>query len=560
MLTKKFPVLYLLLLISFFLFTAQKRPGPKKTKLQIPERPHLVVGIIVEQMRYDYIYRYWDKFGKDGFKRLINDGFHCKNTNYNFSPSYTAAAHAAIFTGTTPSVNGIIGNEWYDRQQDSMINCVMDKGFATIGSFNTAGERSSRKLLTTTIADELRRTSNMQSRCIGISSKDKNAIFPVGHTGNGAYWLDATSGKWITSSFYMQDLPDWVKGFNARKLALAYLSQPWKTLLPISNYTESTHDDMPYEKPFNGAQKAIFPYDLSKLKDTDKELIQKTPFSNSLTTDFAIEVIKNEKLGKGNFSDLLSVSFSATDCIGQQFGPNSVEMEDTYLRLDRDIAELLKFLDSYLWKGNVLVFLTSDNCAATNTSYMDSLRVPIVHFNERKVWNELENHLEKTFGKDKGKQKASWVLSVRNQQVFLNYALAAKKKINVTDLQRQAVNFLENTAGVAKAFYADELKNTEFTQLPGNAVQKGFYPKRSGDIILVLTPGSQDLNMKNGATPSSGFSYDSHVPLIWYGWKIQKGESNQTVSITDIAPTIADFLNVSRPNGCTGQPISGLIK
>ena len=333
---------FLLYFFSSFVMVAQPIPKPK-----------LVVGIVVDQMRYDYIYRFWDKYSEGGFKRLVNNGFFCKNTNYNYVPTYTAPGHAAIYTGTTPAINGIVGNDWFDRALGKKIYCVVDTTVVGVGSISKEGKRSPANLLTSTITDELRLATNMKSKVIAISLKDRSAILPGGHTANAAYWFDGSNGNFISSTYYMKELPRWVVEFNEKKLPQKYLSQPWNTLLPIDQYTESLADDNPYETKFAGEQRPVFPHDLPVLmaKNKGMGLLLTTPFGNSLLLDFAKEVLYAESMGKAETPDFLAISFSATDYIGHAYGPNSIEVEDCYLRLDKDIAELLNMIEA---KSSVL--------------------------------------------------------------------------------------------------------------------------------------------------------------------------------------------------------------
>ncbi len=285
------------------------------TQAQITSKPKLIIGIVIDQMRYDYIYRYWDKFGNDGFKRLVNEGFFCKNTNYNFVPTYTGPGHAAIYTGTTPAVNGIISNEWYDKSTGRYLYCAQDNNVIGVGTSTSEGKCSPVNMLTTTITDELRISSNMKSKVIGIALKDRSAILPAGHTANAAYWYDESTGSFITSTYYMKELPWWVQDFNKKELAKKYLNQPWTTLLPIEQYTESLPDDNQYEFKFKGETKPVFPHNMPELMKSNGglKMLRSTPFGNSFTKDFAIEIVKNENLGKSSVTDFLAISFSSPD-------------------------------------------------------------------------------------------------------------------------------------------------------------------------------------------------------------------------------------------------------
>jgi predicted AlkP superfamily pyrophosphatase or phosphodiesterase len=538
-------VLALLFVITIQTGVAQNRKPTRP--------PKLVVGIVVDQMRYDYIYKYWDKLGPDGFRRLVQQGFVCQNANFNYVPTYTAPGHASIFTGTTPAVNGIIGNHWFLRDENRGMYCTEDPSVQTVGSTSDAGKMSPRNMLSNTIGDELRMFTNMQSKVVGIALKDRGAILPAGHLANSAYWFDGKNGAFISSTFYMQALPNWVDQFNGKNLAQQYLSKPWNTLLPIAQYTESLPDNNPYESPLKGEAQPVFPHNLPELaKNAGYDLIRDTPFGNSITKDFAIAALRGEQLGKGPHTDMLTVSFSSTDYIGHKFGPGSIEVQDTYLRLDKDIAELLKFLDSHVGKNNVVVFLTADHGAADVPAYMMERRQPAGYFDNKVVVDSLKKHLSGLYG-------APLVQSYYNQQVFLDHAVLSQRKLNKTDVQNEVADFLLRFPGIANTITANALNNNYFGDGMRNLVQNGFSQTRSGDVVVTYSPAWMEFG-KTGTTHGSSYSYDTRVPLIWYGWEIQQGSSPELVHISDIAPTLAIFLNTQFPNGTTGKPIPFLRK
>lgn len=513
--------------------------------------PKLVVGIVVDQMRYDYIYRFWNKFGNNGFKKLINEGFFCKNTMYNYVPTYTGPGHASIYTGSTPSIHGIIANIWYDKFQGKKVYCTDDANVNTVGSNSPAGKMSPALMLTTSISDQLRLSNNKGSKVISISIKDRAAILPGGHLANGAYWFDPSTGKFITSTYYMSQLPAWVDDFNKRQMADGYLSKSWNTLLPIDQYSESLPDDNKYEGLFSGESKPVFPHNLPEIKkSTGYELLASTPFGNTFTKDFAVEAIKSEQLGKGKFTDFLAISFSPTDYIGHQFGSNSVELEDTYLRLDNDLAALLSFLDSYQGKNNVLLFLTADHAAVETPAYLTDQKIPSGYFNSGHVVGSLKYFFANTYGD-------SLVEYYANQQIYLKHKIIDEKKLNINELTQKAISYLIGFEGIAGIVSGNELsqRNDGVNLL----IQNGYSPKRSGDIIITLQPGWIEWE-HTGTTHGSPYSYDTHVPLIWYGWEVKQGYSSELINITDIAPTLADMLNIQAPNGCIGKPIPFLIK
>lgn len=516
---------------------------------QTLERPKLVVGIVIDQMRYDYLYRYWDKYSATGFKRLMNEGFFCKNANYNYVPTYTAPGHASIYTGTTPAVNGIIANDWYDVTKGRIIYCVTDEHAESVGSKDEEGKRSPVNLMTTTITDELRLATHMKSKVIGIALKDRSAVLPAGHLANASYWYDGSTGNFISSSYYMKELPRWLQEFNNRKLPKKYLGEDWKTLLPIDEYTESIADDYAYETVLKGEQKPVFPHRLPDLMKGNGglDLIRMTPFGNSLLKDFAIETIESENMGKSTVTDFIAVSFSSTDYIGHAYGPNSIEAEDAYLRLDKDISDLLDFINTRIGKNNMLVFLTADHGAMQIPAYLESLHIPAGYINEGQLKDTLNNYLMKEYG-------VSLVSEYINQQVYLDHQVIEAKKLSLPDIQEKAAAFLRKLPKVNEVLTATVLNRTQFTEGARSLMQRGFNGKRSGDILVNYIPGYGNYHA-TGTSHGAPYSYDTHVPLFFYGWGIKPGSTSEPVVIPDIAATLATLLNIQFPSGCNGTPI-----
>lgn len=521
----------------------------------IPSKPKLVVGIVVDQMRYDYVYRFWDKLGNDGFKRLISQGYNCRNTNYNYVPTFTGPGHTSIYTGTTPSVHGIISNNWYEWETNKVVYCAEDNSVKGVGTNSEEGKRSPQRMLTTTVGDQLRLGTNMKSKVIGIALKDRAAILPAGHTANAAYWYDGGNGSWISSTFYMNELPQWVNDFNAKELPKKYLSQNWDTI-PGKGYTECQPDDNKYEGLFKGESKPVFPHKVPELMANNGKLgmIRSVPAGNTLTKDFAMATILNEKMGKGSATDFLCVSFSSPDYIGHMYGPQSMEIEDCYLKLDRELAEFLKFLDSYTGKNNTLVFLSADHGVVETPQYLTDLKIPSGYFDEKTVVDSLKRSLKWAYGD-------SMVLAYENDQVFLNRKLIAEKGYKKKDIERYTADFLMRFNGVAACMTASDISENEYSRVPQALVQNGYNFKRSGDVCVILEPGwFGEWPRKTGSTHGAPWSYDTHVPLYWWGWKIKTGVSEEAHNITDIAPTLCSFLNLQFTDGVTGQPIGGMLK
>ncbi|OWY23205.1 alkaline phosphatase family protein [Sphingobacteriales bacterium UPWRP_1] len=520
-------------------------------------RPRLVVGIVVDQMRTDYVYRYWNKLGKNGLKKLVNKGFVCANTQFNYVPTYTAPGHASVYTGATPSVHGIIGNAWFSRSLQKNLYCTADTLVRAVGGSETAGQMSPRNLLATTITDELKLFTNHQSKVIGIALKDRGAILPAGHLANAAYWFDGASGNFMTSTYYMNKLPQWVIDFNNQKQPEKYLRQNWETLLPIAAYTESLPDDNPYETPYAGQTAPVFPHPLPQIAQTlgsGYDLLRATPFGNTFTKDFAIAAIQAEKLGKTpGITDFIAISFSSTDYIGHQFGPRSVEIEDTYLRFDKDIEDLLRFLDHYLGTNNVLLFLTADHAVADVPAHLQSINLPAQVFERAEPVKQLKSWFY-------NKYADSLLLTFINSQIYLNRNRTDQLNLPLQQIQDEAATFMLGVTGVANAITATALQQNSFTDWRRQCTQNGFCPTRSGDVAISLLPGWME-HEYTGTTHGSVYRYDTQVPLYWFGWKIPKGkQTTEPVFIPDIAATLAARLQIPYPNACTGTPVEGLTR
>lgn len=541
------------LLLASLVISSSFAQKAKPVSSTLP-KPKLVVGIVVDQMRYDYLYRFYNKYSEGGFKRLMRDGFNCRNNHYDYVPTVTAAGHAAIFTGSSPALDGIVGNEWFNQQTGKTIYCVEDSSVATVGSSTKAGLMSPKNLLVSTITDQLKIANNHQSKTIGIALKDRGAILPAGHTANGAYWFDSKDGSWITSSFYMKDLPQWVKDFNGQKFPQKYMVKGWNTLLPLDQYTESTADDMPFEGKLPGEEKPVFPHELLARPGVNLlEVIRTTPFGNTLTKDFALAALKNENLGKGEKTDFLTVSFSSTDYVGHMFGPNSIEAEDTYLRLDLDLADLLNNLDSSVGKGNYLVFLSADHGAADIPGNWILNHLPAGVFDKTKAGAEVKDALKAKFG------EGDFIRAEENYQLYLNHALLKEKKISIKEVSEVIKETLTKRDDVADVINLHDLSNTTLNDYQIDFVKNGYNPRRSGDIMLLLNPGWFS-GYKTGTTHGVMYRYDTHVPLLFYGWNVKNGETSARTNISDISPTVADILSILEPNGSIGDPIIGVKK
>ena len=512
------------------------------------DKPKLIVGIIVDQMRQDYLYRFSDRFSDGGFKRMMKDGFMMKNGHYNYIPTYTGPGHASVYTGTTPATHGIIGNDWYEKSLDKMIYCAEDTTVTNIGGSAENGFISPRNMLTTTVTDELRIATQKRSKVVGVAIKDRGASLPAGHLGD-AYWFDSKTGDFMTSSYYYDKLPEWVVDFNKKKSVDKFLSQTWNTLYPIDSYKESMPDDNKFEI-FKGKDSPTFPYDLKELRKSNGEfgLVSSTPFGNTLTLDFALAALEGEQLGMGEDIDFLALSFSSPDYIGHRFGPQSKEIEDTYLRLDQEIERLLNYLDKTYGKDQYLVFLTADHAVAEVATHMISENVPAGNLRTSVVGTELLNYISSKYG------EGDWIKNSSNGQFFLNHELILEKALNLEDFENEIAGFLLKFEGIKEVYTGTAMRTREFTTGNAMRLQMGYNHKASGDILMILEPAWL-AGGDRGTSHGTGYTYDTNIPMLFYGWNVPAGESSRHTSITDITPTLSMMLDIKLPNGTNGQPI-----
>jgi predicted AlkP superfamily pyrophosphatase or phosphodiesterase len=546
-------VLYLFLFLGFFSCKNTIENSSYTNSNSAATQPRLVVGVVVDQMRFEYLNRFKNKYTSKGFLRLINQGYSCNDHHFNYIPTYTGPGHASIFTGTTPSVHGIIGNDWYDKDKDEVVYCTTDQTYDPVGAAVKYGHVSPSNLKVTTLPDQNRLFTQMKGKTIGISIKDRGAIFPSGHTANGAYWFEGLEeGKWVTSTYYMDELPEWVKTFNAPLNISNYL-KTWNTLYDINLYNESGPDASNYEKPFKGKPDPIFPYDLKALMEFNDgyDILKNTPFGNTMITDFALAAVEAEALGDDEYTDFLTVSYSSTDYVGHDFGVNSIELQDTYLRLDLEIERLLNYLDTNVGEGNYSLFLTSDHGAAEVPSFLKDIDAPGGYV-QKNMFTPLYATLKAKYG------VSDLIKNISNDQIFLNYDLIKSLQLDLVDVQEFIVNDIINYSAVSKAYTATTMQTSYFKDGMEKTLQNGYNQKLSGDVLFTLKSGVIAYGPK-GTTHGSGYTYDTHVPLLFYGNGIQIGKTFERTNVTDIAPTISALLGIAFPSGATGAVIEKAI-
>ncbi len=480
------------------------------------EKPKLVVGIVVDQMRWDYLDRYYNQFTNDGFRRLINEGYSCDNCLINYLPTVTAIGHTSIYTGSTPAMHGICGNTFYIDGKKTY--CTQDDSVKSVGSNTEKGQESPRNLLATTIGDQLRLHTDFKSKVIGVSYKDRASILPAGHSANAAYWLDTKAKPFcfITSTYYMQELPEWVKDFNKQ---------------------------------------------LAKDKEAQKhgKDIGLSPLCGTITTDMAIQTLQNEQLGKGESTDMLCVSYSQTDVIGHEWSTRGTHTDEAYLQLDKDLARLFKALDEQVGKNNYLVFLTADHGAAHNWRFMQEHKMNAGPWREDPETAAIEAAVARHYGRE----LKSVVSGIYDYRIFLNHQSIAEQQLDLNDVKKAIIDYLITSPHVQFAVDFTQVATSSIPPILRDRMLMGYHPRRSGDIIFVPEAGYYVYGKWSspvGTTHGEWNPYDAHIPLLFMGWKVPHGATSREVHITDIAPTVCQLLHIQQPNACVGEAITEITK
>jgi len=523
--------------------------------LRAQDKPKLIVGIVVDQMKQEYLWRFYDDMGEDGFKRMVENGFMAKNAHYNYSATSTGPGHASIYTGATPSIHGIVNNAWYSRVWGRSVYCAEDTTVSNVGGTERAGMISPSNLYSSTITDELKLFTQKRGKVIAMSIKDRGSALPGGHLSDGSYWFDTRTGQFMTSTYYMDALPQWVIDFNQKRLPTKYLSGVWDLLRNVEVYDESGPDNSPYEAGFRGKETPTFPYELDTLSKQNGgfRMLPSTPWGNTILTDLALDAIDKEALGKDDITDFLAISFSSPDYIGHNFGPQSKEVQDTYLRLDQELARLFKTLDEAVGEGQYVVFLSADHAVAENSLRMKADGFKADNINSRAFGEYMKATFNDRFG------EADWFSVAGGTDLFLNHKVIREKGLTLYDLQLFAAQTAMSYDGVHLAMTGTDLLRSSQSEKMRRLIQNGYHPKESGDVKLIYQPAWQNGRTK-GTGHGNAWTYDTHIPIIFYGWGIQQGTTTREVHITDIAPTISMLMEMRLPSGANGEPVHEALK
>ena len=471
-------------------------------------KPKLVVGVVVDQMRWDYLSRYYDQMPYGGLKRLINDGYSMNNCLINYVPTITAIGHSSIYTGTTPAYHGICGNSFYVDGEP--VGCVADDNYQTVGSDTKKGQSSPHLLLASTIGDQLRLHTDFRSKVIGVSYKDRAAILPAGRSANAAYWMDNTAGCFVTSTYYMNELPAYAKDINAQMAK-------------------------------NKEVKALG-------KD-----ISLSPVCGHLITDMAIAAIKGENLGRNGTTDMLCVSYSQTDAIGHKWATRGQHTDEAYMGLDQDIKRLLSALDAQVGHENYLLFLTADHGGAHNWQFMQDHKLNGGKWLYQDHQKQAEAYIAKKLHATKNVIK-----DITVYRIYLDHQSIAEQHLSVSDVKQCLTEYFRTAPNVVQVVDYEKLRTSSLPERQMNMALMGYHPRRSGDMLIIVEPGYYeygDWSSPVGTTHGTWNTYDAHIPLLFYGWHIKHGESSREVHINDIAPTICQMLHIQQPNACSGEAI-----
>lgn len=521
---------------------------------QIEQPPKLVVGMVVDQMRWDQLYRFEKHFGEGGFNRLLKEGYNFNNVMINYIPTVTALGHTSVYTGSVPSIHGIAGNDWTDRRTGQNVYCTTDASVKGVGSSSEKiGAHSPHNLWSTTITDQLRMASNFRSKVVGVSLKDRAAILPAGHNPTAAFWFDEGTGHFVTSSYYMNELPEWVRKFNSKDIGSQLVRNGWNTLKDIREYKESTEDNMPWENIIGSAKEPVFPYsNLAKDYTEKKGVIRSTPFGNTLTLRMAEASLEGYQLGRGEETDFLVVNIASTDYVGHTFGPNSIEVQDTYMRLDKDLEIFLNALDQKVGKGNYLFFLTSDHGAAHSVGYMKQNKMSSDFF-DKDLLSGLEKELETLLG------QKDLIYTIDNYQVYFNESSIMKNGLSLEQVSKATTDYLNRDPRVLYAVDLSKVGSAPIPEPIKSRIINGYNWQRSGHIQIISHDAMLPSYSLKGTTHSVWNSYDAHIPLIFMGKGISQGQSSKPYYMTDIAPTLAQLLKIENPSGNIGEPIVELL-
>ena len=521
------------------------------SSIQDENKPKIVVGLVVENMRPDYIQRYWNKFGDDGFKKLYTNGAVCTNVNLTQHVQNYASGTATLFTGVNPSIHGIIDKVWYDRLKENEVECTEDDYYMTVGADTDNGNASPVKLLSNTITDNLKIFTQGKAKVYSAAMNRESSIFAAGHAADGAYWYDPENGRMISSSFYVSNFPEWVRLFNSENYGEMYSYRNWVTLLSQDAYEESTVDDYILEEGYYEKWNT-FPHTLKRYSKRAESYrpLKTTPYANQIIKDFGLRIMENEAVGDDEITDLVTLVFSSMDYANGLFGPASMEMQDSYLYLDKYLAELIKFTENKYGKENVLFFLTANTSASYPVEYLkEEFNLPVDHYRPESAIALLTSYLNITYGQKK------WIEYYSDLQVYLNHDLIKENDLNLDEMRDEAANFINQFEAVQVALPAYQLEQGSSANGVLAPLYKSYAKNRSGDFLYTLKEGWQPKYKYR----ETNFTDQSHIPLVFYGEGILPQKINPKYNAVDLVPTLSELIGIPVPDKSQGKIIEEVV-
>jgi hypothetical protein len=541
----------IIILIFLFFSRSQLTVNAQQSFNPNAQKPKVVIGLVVENMRPDYLQRYWNKFEPNGFRKLFSEGTVCTNVDLTMHNHNYASGTATLFTGVNPSTHGIIGKSWYDRLRRKEVECTVDDYYFTVGADSKFGNASPKKLLTNTITDNLKIISQGKSYVFSAAMNRESAVFSAGHAADGAYWYDPETGRMVSSSFYLNTFPDWVRDFNSENYPERYSYQNWVTLLPEKEYTESVPDNYLFEKGYYEKWNT-FPHTIGRYTRRAETMtpVKTTPYANQIIKDFAIQLFENEPIGEDDFTDFVTFVFSSMDYENSSFGPASIEMQDSYLHLDKYLAELIAYAERKFGSQNVLFFLTANTSASYPVEYLkEEFHLPVDYFSPESAIALLTSYLNITFGEGR------WIEYHADLQVYLDHDLIKKNKINLNEIRAEASNFINQFEAVQLSMPANQLEQGSSNNGLLSTLYKSYAKNRSGDFLYLLKEGWQpQFKFKK-----VNFTDQSHIPLVFYGAGIRQQIISEKYNATDVVPTLCDLMLIPRPDKTQGTAIQPVL-
>ncbi len=481
------------------------------------KKPTLVVGIQVSGLREDYLNMFMDELGAQGFKRLMSEGTTYNNARYPYHYAGEATDQASLSTGATPYSHGICTNAFYNAKSYKMQSFMQDN---TAKCVNGSDNFSAASLICTTVADELNEYTFGRSKIYSIAFNAENAIYSVGHSGT-PLWIDKKTGNWTSSSYYTATLADWILKHGVE----SFIDKDWEPLLPTGYYTAAGY----------GAKG--FKYKLKEACNGAKiySNFATSPFANTMITDFALKTIDSEKLGKDIYPDLLYINYELQNFCLNDNEALTIELEDSYLRLDKDLASLLDALDKRFKKENIVVYLISDRSLKPTKPHNE--RITYKEFNSQRYAALLNSYLMAHYGKYK------WVQACYDGNIYLDEKMAEEKKIPFKELQDKAIEFFSTIPGVANVLPSYLLKtiNHNFS----------YHPQNAGDLIYSLQVGYYEVDSKGKKTDFYN-KLNQPVMLFFWGAGIENKKISDSKSVLSLSPTLSEILKIKAPN-CSNE-------